>query len=136
MIDIASGEAEDRQPTPEEQGTDRAAIFVRIHKKLRTTPAMAAGVTERLWECERIGNLGNGRPKEGSMTWHTVLSGKEECRKNGAWDLTICQSKERALDQAHALLRYGYIVYAIQAGGKTIMDEQQIRKEFPLTHSK
>ena len=53
------------------------------------------------------------------MTWHTVLSGKEECRKNGAWDLTICQSKERALDEAHALLRYGYIVYAIQAGGKT-----------------
>ena len=69
------------------------------------------------------------------MTWHTVLSGKEECRKNGAWDLTICQSKERALDQAHALLRYGYIVYAIQAGGKTIMDEEQIRKVFPLTQS-
>jgi hypothetical protein len=55
------------------------------------------------------------------MTWHSVLSGKEECRKNGAWDLTICQSKERALDQAHALLRYGYIVYAIQAGGKTMI---------------
>jgi hypothetical protein len=24
--------------------------FVRIHKTLRTTPAMAAGVTDRLWE--------------------------------------------------------------------------------------
>ena len=24
--------------------------FVRIHKTLRVTPAMAAGVTERLWE--------------------------------------------------------------------------------------
>ena len=24
--------------------------FVRIHKTLRTTPAMAAGVTKRLWE--------------------------------------------------------------------------------------
>ena len=24
--------------------------FVRIHKTLRTTPAMAAGVTSRLWE--------------------------------------------------------------------------------------
>jgi hypothetical protein len=24
--------------------------FVRIHKMLRTTPAMAAGVTKRLWE--------------------------------------------------------------------------------------
>ena len=28
--------------------------FVRIHKTLRTTPAMAAKVTERLWE---IGNI-------------------------------------------------------------------------------
>ncbi len=24
--------------------------FVRIHKTLKTTPAMAAGVTDRLWE--------------------------------------------------------------------------------------
>jgi hypothetical protein len=24
--------------------------FVRIHKTLRTTPAMAAGITSRLWE--------------------------------------------------------------------------------------
>ncbi len=28
--------------------------FVRIHKTLRTTPAMAAGVTGRLWEMEDI----------------------------------------------------------------------------------
>ena len=28
--------------------------FVRIHKTLRTTPAMAAGVTDRLWELEDI----------------------------------------------------------------------------------
>ena len=28
--------------------------FVRIHKTLRTTPAMAAGVTERLWEMSDI----------------------------------------------------------------------------------
>jgi hypothetical protein len=28
--------------------------FVRIHKTLRTTPAMAAGITKRLWE---IGNI-------------------------------------------------------------------------------
>jgi hypothetical protein len=40
MIDIASGEVEDRELTPEEQGKD----------PLRTTPAMAAKVTERLWE--------------------------------------------------------------------------------------
>jgi hypothetical protein len=100
---------------------------------------MARGITSRLWELVIpwiIGNLGNSRSKEGSMTWHTILPGKEESRKNGAWDLTICQSKERALDQAHALLRYGSIVYAIQAGGKTIMDEEQIRKQFPLTQSK
>jgi hypothetical protein len=25
--------------------------FVKIHRTLRVTPAMAAGVTDRLWEC-------------------------------------------------------------------------------------
>ena len=28
--------------------------FVRIHKSLRVTPAMAAGVTDKLWEIEDI----------------------------------------------------------------------------------
>jgi hypothetical protein len=28
--------------------------FVRIHKTLRTTPAMAAGVTDRLWEMSDV----------------------------------------------------------------------------------
>ena len=28
--------------------------FVRIHQSLRVTPAMAAGVTDRLWEIEDI----------------------------------------------------------------------------------
>jgi len=28
--------------------------FVRIHKTLRMTPAMKAGVTDRLWEIEDI----------------------------------------------------------------------------------
>lgn len=28
--------------------------FVRIHKTLRITPAMAAGVTDRLWSMEEI----------------------------------------------------------------------------------
>jgi IS1 family transposase len=31
--------------------------FVRIHKTLRTTPAMAAGVSKRLWEISDIGNV-------------------------------------------------------------------------------
>jgi IS1 family transposase len=31
--------------------------FVRIHKTLRVTPAMAAGVTDRLWEIEDIAKL-------------------------------------------------------------------------------
>jgi hypothetical protein len=31
--------------------------FVRIHKTLRMTPAMAAGVTDRLWTVEDIVNL-------------------------------------------------------------------------------
>ena len=28
--------------------------FVKIHTKLRTSPAMAAGVTDRLWEVSHI----------------------------------------------------------------------------------
>lgn len=31
--------------------------FVRIHQSLRVTPAMAAGVTDRLWEIEDIAAL-------------------------------------------------------------------------------
>ena len=31
--------------------------FVRIHQSLRVTPAMAAGVTDRLWELEDIVRL-------------------------------------------------------------------------------
>ena len=31
--------------------------FARIHKTLRTTPAQAAGVTDRLWEIADIVNL-------------------------------------------------------------------------------
>jgi hypothetical protein len=68
---------------------------------------MAEKVTKRLREISDIVDVVETwemAVKEDSMTWHSVLSGKEECRKNGAWDLTICQSKERALDQARALL--------------------------------
>jgi hypothetical protein len=43
MIDIASGEVEDREPAP-------TYNFVRIHKTPRATPTMAAGVTKRLWK--------------------------------------------------------------------------------------
>ena len=35
--------------------------FVRIHKTLRITAAMAAGVTDRLWELEEIVGLTEGR---------------------------------------------------------------------------
>ena len=31
--------------------------FVRIHKTLRVTPAMVAGVTDRLWSIEDIAGL-------------------------------------------------------------------------------
>ena len=31
--------------------------FVRIHKTLRTTPAMAAGVSKRLWEMSDVVDL-------------------------------------------------------------------------------
>jgi hypothetical protein len=31
--------------------------FVRIHKSLRITPAMAAGLTDRVWEMSEIAEL-------------------------------------------------------------------------------
>ncbi len=31
--------------------------FVRIHQSLRVTPAMAAGVTDRLWKLEDVARL-------------------------------------------------------------------------------
>jgi len=34
--------------------------FVRIHQTLRVTPAMAAGVTQRLWSVEDIAGLLDG----------------------------------------------------------------------------
>jgi hypothetical protein len=72
ITDIVSGEVKDREPTPEDQGKDPAAValgrkggkaralhflyynFVRVHKTLRTTPAMAAGITKRLWEMSDV----------------------------------------------------------------------------------
>ena len=39
--------------------------FVKIHQTLRTTPAMAAGVTDRLWEIEDIVELIQNTEKGG-----------------------------------------------------------------------
>jgi hypothetical protein len=38
--------------------------FVRLHKSLRVTPAMAAGVTDRLWELKDIVALVEAREME------------------------------------------------------------------------
>lgn len=38
--------------------------FVKIHRTLRLTPAMAAGVTARLWEVADL--VLHGKPKNGS----------------------------------------------------------------------
>jgi len=85
IIDIATGEAEENEPkrgrpgglkggkaraeklTPEQRQeiARKAAValhsmhynFVRIHQTLRVTPAMAAGVTDRLWSVEDIATL-------------------------------------------------------------------------------
>jgi hypothetical protein len=49
--------------------------FVRIHQTLKVTPAMAAGVTERLWEMQRRsgndrgeGSHQLGRPTLGALS--------------------------------------------------------------------
>jgi hypothetical protein len=62
----------------------------------------------------------------------TSKKGVSALRMKRVMGFTICQSKERVFEQARALSRYGYIVYAIQAGDSTVMDEEQIRKEWGL----
>lgn len=59
--------------------------FVRIHSALRVTPAMAAGVTDRLWEVADIAALidaREGRPKKrgpySSTTQRVSASGVKE----------------------------------------------------------
>ena len=38
--------------------------FAKIHQTLRITPAMAAGVTDRVWDAEDIVRLLDNREKE------------------------------------------------------------------------
>ncbi len=62
IVDIATGEVEDKEP---DTGKNPAAValhmmyynFVRIHSTLRMAPAMAAGVSDRLWEMSDIVKL-------------------------------------------------------------------------------
>jgi hypothetical protein len=48
--------AVDRSAPPLRRNPNDAAaiIFVRVHKTLRMSPAMAAGVTKRLWEISDV----------------------------------------------------------------------------------
>jgi hypothetical protein len=56
IVDIATGQVEDR--VEDDRDSRAVAIhfmhynFVRTHQSLRMTPAMAAGVTTKLWEME------------------------------------------------------------------------------------
>jgi len=45
-----------RAPEPAVSG-DALANFARIHKTLRVTPAMEAGIADRVWEIKEIVNL-------------------------------------------------------------------------------
>jgi hypothetical protein len=66
IIDIATGEAgplhaidervlkEDREPRRRDCLHTMYYNFVRIHQTLKVPPAMAAGVTEKLWEVSDI----------------------------------------------------------------------------------
>ena len=54
MVDIATGEASDREPTPEEQGKDPAAVALGRKGGLKGGKARAAGMTpERRAEIAR-----------------------------------------------------------------------------------
>ena len=53
--------------------------FVRIHKTLRVTPAMAAGVTDKLWEIRGVGGKkGNGKANGGAKR----TAGRKNFKKN------------------------------------------------------
>jgi hypothetical protein len=51
--------------------------FIKIHRTLRCTPAMAAGVTDRLWEvCDLVASLEASErrlEKSGKRGWSTLL---------------------------------------------------------------
>ena len=71
ILDIATGAAENVMPAAPKAGqrkkvdNHKAAValhfmhynFARIHKTLRVTPAMEAGVTDRVWSLEEIADL-------------------------------------------------------------------------------
>ena len=42
--------------------------FIKIHRPLRTSPAMAAGATDRLWGAEDLVALGSRRAAEGGKS--------------------------------------------------------------------
>jgi hypothetical protein len=51
--------------------------FCRIHKSLRVTPAMAAGITDKLWTMEDIVALMDARaPKPGPRDPYNNLGGQ------------------------------------------------------------
>ena len=47
IVDIATGEIEDREPTPEEQGKDAAAVSLGRRGGLKGGKARAAGMTKK-----------------------------------------------------------------------------------------
>lgn len=60
--------------------------FVRVHKTLRVTPAMAAAVTERLWEVSDIVALWEAvEPKTGKRGPYKKTAGiRLRARQNGS----------------------------------------------------
>jgi hypothetical protein len=50
--------------------------FVRIHQTLRCTPAMAAGVTDRLWEMSDVVALLDGEREQ------RIQAGREKSKRN------------------------------------------------------
>jgi hypothetical protein len=56
IVDIATGEAAENV---QKRGRPGGLNFARIHQPRRVTPAMAAGVTDRLWSVEGTAALLN-----------------------------------------------------------------------------
>ena len=74
--------------------------FVRIHKTLRVTPAMAAGIADRLWSMEDVVALVDARSEKVSGT---TLVGRSRClADHNVAAVRLCRSQQ--LPQEHGMV--------------------------------
>ena len=81
--------------------------FVRIHQSLRVTPAMEAGVTDRLWEIgDIVGLIEDREPRPGPRgPYGSRSSGRRQSRKGNRKKKARGKSKKKTAGKNVALAR-------------------------------